>query len=45
MRSPSTVAGSRARGFINRKVDLLCMDQIANDPEVLTRCSIHELVR
>src|ERR1019366_10367016 len=36
--------GERA-GFINKKFDLLCMDKIVNEPEVLTRYSIHELVR
>ena len=36
--------GERA-GFINKNFDLLCMDKIVNDPKMLTRCSIHELVR
>jgi protocatechuate 4,5-dioxygenase, beta chain len=36
--------GERA-GFINKKFDLLCMDKIVNEPEALTRYSIHELVR
>ncbi len=36
--------GERA-GFINKKFDLLCMDKIVNEPEVLTRYSIHDLVR
>jgi len=36
--------GERA-GFINKNFDLLCMDKIVNDPKMLTRYSIHELVR
>lgn len=36
--------GERA-GFINKEFDLLCMDKIVNDPEVLARYSIPELVR
>lgn len=36
--------GERA-GFINKKFDLLCLEKIVNEPEVLTRYSIHELVR
>jgi protocatechuate 4,5-dioxygenase beta chain len=36
--------GERA-GFINKKFDLMCLDKIVNDPEALTRYSIHELVR
>jgi protocatechuate 4,5-dioxygenase, beta chain len=36
--------GERA-GFINKKFDLMCLDKIVNEPEVLTRYSIHELVR
>jgi protocatechuate 4,5-dioxygenase, beta chain len=36
--------GERA-GFINKKFDLMCMDKIVNDPEVLTRYSIHDIVR
>ncbi len=36
--------GERA-GFINKKFDLLCLDKIVNEPEALTRYSIHELVR
>ena len=36
--------GERA-GFINKKFDLLCLDKIVNEPEILTRYSIHELVR
>lgn len=36
--------GERA-GFINKNFDLLCIDKIVNDPEVLTRYSIHDLVR
>jgi len=36
--------GERA-GFINKKFDLMCMDKIVNDPEALTRYSIHDIVR
>jgi protocatechuate 4,5-dioxygenase, beta chain len=36
--------GERA-GFINKKFDLMCLDKIVNEPELLTRYSIHELVR
>ena len=36
--------GERA-GFINKKFDLLCLDKIVNEPEFLTKYSIHELVR
>lgn len=36
--------GERA-GFINKKFDLMCLDKIVNDPEALTRYSIHDLVR
>jgi protocatechuate 4,5-dioxygenase beta chain len=35
--------GERA-GFINKDFDRLCMDAIANDPDLLTRYSIHDLV-
>ena len=35
--------GERA-GFINKKFDLICMDKIADDPDALTRYSIHELI-
>ncbi len=36
--------GERA-GFINKKFDLMCLDKIVNEPEALTRLSIHELVK
>jgi protocatechuate 4,5-dioxygenase beta chain len=36
--------GERA-GFINKDFDLMCLDKIVNDPEALTRYSIHDLVR
>jgi protocatechuate 4,5-dioxygenase beta chain len=36
--------GERA-GFINKKFDLMCMEKIVNDPESLTRLSMHDLVR
>jgi hypothetical protein len=36
--------GERA-GFINKAFDLMCMDTIVDDPERLTRLSIHDLVR
>ena len=36
--------GERA-GFINKEFDMLCMEKIVDDPESLTRYSIHELVR
>ena len=35
--------GKRA-GFINKDFDQLCLDKIVNDPEALTRYSIHDLV-
>jgi protocatechuate 4,5-dioxygenase beta chain len=35
--------GKRA-GFINKDFDQLCLDKIANDPEALTRYSIHDWV-
>lgn len=35
--------GERA-GFINKKFDLECMDNIVNDPQALTRYSVPELV-
>ena len=35
--------GERA-GFINRDFDLMCMAQIVDQPQALTRYSIHELV-
>jgi protocatechuate 4,5-dioxygenase, beta chain len=35
--------GKRA-GFINKEFDELCMNRIANDPESLTRYSIHDFV-
>jgi protocatechuate 4,5-dioxygenase, beta chain len=35
--------GERA-GFINKDFDKLCMDQIINDPDSLTRFSIHDVV-
>ena len=35
--------GKRA-GFINKEFDRLCMDRIVNEPETLTRYSIHDLV-
>jgi protocatechuate 4,5-dioxygenase, beta chain len=35
--------GKRA-GFINKEFDQLCMDKIVNEPEVLTRYSIHDFV-
>jgi protocatechuate 4,5-dioxygenase, beta chain len=36
--------GQRA-GFINKPFDLMCMDAIVDDPERLTRLSMHDLVR
>ncbi|MCX7173555.1 MAG: class III extradiol dioxygenase family protein [Proteobacteria bacterium] len=36
--------GERA-GFINKEFDLMCMEKIVDEPESLTRYSIHELVR
>ena len=36
--------GARA-GFINKPFDLMCMDALVDDPERLTRLSIHDLVR
>ena len=36
--------GERA-GFINKPFDLMCMDAIVNQPERLTRLSMHDLVR
>jgi protocatechuate 4,5-dioxygenase beta chain len=36
--------GERA-GFINKAFDLMCMDALVDDPERLTRLSIHDLVR
>lgn len=36
--------GERA-GFINKDFDLMCLDKIVNDPEALTRLTIHDLVR
>jgi protocatechuate 4,5-dioxygenase beta chain len=35
--------GERA-GFINQDFDQLCMDAVANDPDALTRYSIHDVV-
>ncbi len=35
--------GARA-GFVNKDFDKLCMDKIVNEPDALTRYSIHELV-
>ena len=35
--------GKRA-GFINKEFDQLCLDKIVNDPEALTRYSIHDWV-
>ncbi len=35
--------GTRA-GFVNKDFDKLCMDKIVNEPDALTRYSIHELV-
>jgi protocatechuate 4,5-dioxygenase beta chain len=35
--------GKRA-GFINREFDQLCLDKIVNEPEALTRYSIHDWV-
>ncbi len=35
--------GKRA-GFINKEFDLLCLDKIVNEPEGLTRYSIHDWV-
>jgi protocatechuate 4,5-dioxygenase beta chain len=35
--------GARA-GFINKEFDQLCLDKIVNEPDVLTRYSIHDLV-
>jgi protocatechuate 4,5-dioxygenase beta chain len=36
--------GKRA-GFLNKPFDLMCMDAIVDDPERLTRLSMHDLVR
>lgn len=36
--------GERA-GFINKEFDLMCLEKIVDDPEYLTRYSIHDLVR
>jgi protocatechuate 4,5-dioxygenase beta chain len=36
--------GERA-GFINKKFDLLCLEKIVNEPELLLRYSVHDLVR
>ena len=36
--------GERA-GFINKEFDLMCLDKIVNDPEALTKMSIHDLVQ
>lgn len=36
--------GERA-GFINKEFDLLCLDKIVNEPEALTKYTIHDLVR
>ena len=33
--------GERA-GFINKEFDELCLDKIVDDPEALTRYSIHD---
>jgi len=35
--------GARA-GFINKEFDQLCLDKIVNEPDTLTRYSIHDLV-
>ncbi len=35
--------GKRA-GFINKEFDQLCMDKLVNEPQVLTRYSIHDFV-
>jgi len=36
--------GERA-GFINKDYDTFCLDHLANDPDAITRDSIHEIVR
>ncbi len=36
--------GTRA-GFINKKFDLMCLEQIVNDPAALAQYSAHDLVR
>ncbi len=36
--------GERA-GFINKEFDKLCMDNLVTDPDVLTRFSVHDVVR
>lgn len=36
--------GERA-GFINKEFDLECLEKIINDPQALTRYSIHDIVR
>jgi protocatechuate 4,5-dioxygenase beta chain len=36
--------GERA-GFINKEFDLDCLEKIVNDPQALTKYSIHDLVR
>jgi len=36
--------GERA-GFINKEFDLECLEKIVNDPEALTKYTIHDLVR
>lgn len=35
--------GTRA-GFINKEFDMMCMEKLVDDPEALTKYSIHELV-
>jgi protocatechuate 4,5-dioxygenase beta chain len=35
--------GQRA-GFINKTFDLMCLDKLENDPESLTKLSVHDLV-
>jgi protocatechuate 4,5-dioxygenase beta chain len=35
--------GTRA-GFINKKFDLMCLQQMVDEPEALTRCSIPQLI-
>ena len=35
--------GQRA-GFINKEFDLMCLDKLVEDPEALTKLSIHEIV-
>ncbi len=36
--------GERA-GFINKNFDLMCMEKMVDDPEALTKYSIHDLIR